>query len=65
MLVPLLIEPLYKSNRIFGFIELEILYILLSKNHISINEESLLEKMPEELISRKVIQKILVKLDKC
>lgn len=56
--IPYSIEELISEGGI-----LEILYILLSKNHISINEESLLEKIPEELISRKVIQKILVKLD--
>ncbi|QGX43912.1 SIR2 family protein [Streptococcus equinus] len=57
-IIPYSIEELISEGGI-----LEILYILLSKNHISINEESLLEKIPEELISRKVIQKILVKLD--
>ncbi|MCY7187833.1 SIR2 family protein [Streptococcus gallolyticus] len=57
-IIPYSIEELISEGGI-----LEILYILLSKNHIFINEESLLEKIPEELISRKVIQKILVKLD--
>lgn len=57
-IIPYSIEELISEGGI-----LEILYVLLSKNHISINKKSLLEKIPEELISRKVIQKILVKLD--